>query len=254
MRRGETKGSRRLVVGIVLFGASFGIGLALTYALISSGTNQVVVEPGGDSADVSSKEKSRAPSVAIAPMNTPQGLPGVTSAPVPPAPTPPTPPKDTVINTPDTDTPDSKTDTPPGMDVEEKKDEIEVAANQPSSKETTPANVPAWKELKGKTCRVGLAEVGFQSLSLRRGKLRHGAKVSWQKSFSKRRRIGRIQADANPVVQVEGIGLDKEGQPAVAYVKIVETGKKGVISLQVEGKQIQLFPILGKDEKSVQVN
>jgi len=236
---------------MVLFGASFGIGLALTYALISSGSNPVVVEPGAASAEKSSSDGTRAPSVAIAPMQKTQGLPG--AAVMPPI-------SDAAALV------DTKNDMPTAeiAPVEEKtevapvaeneKNELEVASNLPEVKASAPTVSMGWKDLKGKTCRVGLAEVGFQSLSLRRGKLRHGARVSWKKSFSKSRRIGKIQVDANPVVLVQGVGLDDKGRPAVAYVKIVDSGKKGVISLQVEGKEIHLFPILEAEAKSAEVN
>lgn len=101
-----------------------------------------------------------------------------------------------------------------------------------------------WSGLVGKRCVVRLDEAGFSGLSVREGELRDGERVDWSSRFGKARKVGSIRAKGSATVLVEALGFGADGLPNAALVTL-DKGKRGVVSLQVEGKQVRIEPAPG---------
>lgn len=100
-----------------------------------------------------------------------------------------------------------------------------------------------WLGIRGTSCELGLAEVDFRSLSLRAGAFEHNRLVDWDDDFGDAKRLGVFRAEDSPRVEVLAIGFDRRGMPTAAHVKDESTGKTGVVALQTEGKLIPLRPV-----------
>lgn len=110
---------------------------------------------------------------------------------------------------------------------------------------TEPAQDPSWwSGLVGTRCVVLLAEVGFTSLSVRAGSLEDGERIDWGARFGKARKVGSVRANQGALVQLEALGYGADDTPNAALVTVLGAGKgvRGVMSLQVEGKQVRLEP------------
>lgn len=99
-----------------------------------------------------------------------------------------------------------------------------------------------WDHVVGRRCALALDEVGFASLSLREGTIRAGETATFEASFANNRRLTVFKAVEKPSVEVTALAFDENGQPSIAQVRDPRSGAAGVISLQVEGKQIRLVP------------
>lgn len=100
-----------------------------------------------------------------------------------------------------------------------------------------------WSGLVGTRCVVRLDEAGFSGLSVRDGAIEDGERIDWGSRFGKAKKVGSVRAKGSAVVLVEALGFGADGVPNAALVTV--PGRKtarGVISLQVEGKQIRLEP------------
>jgi hypothetical protein len=97
--------------------------------------------------------------------------------------------------------------------------------------------------IQGKRARIGLAEVGFNTLSLRDGSVENNAIVSWDDTFGNAKRLGMFRASEKPQVEVIALAFDAKGIPTVAHVRVPESGATGVIALQTEGKTLSLIPV-----------
>ena len=239
----------RALLGVLLFGGSFVVGLAGTWAWITS-------TPGGEGAGAAPPitADSPAPSeekglvaTAIIPAEAPDAPP---VAPEPssvkaeaPANNPaPAAPVDAPIQAP---APAPPTPAPAPA-------EVELAAVAGSAQPVVASNSAQiqakkapWMNLIGKRCSVSLDSVGFRSLSIREGELVSGAQVDWERDFGANARTHLLRANRDTAVDVLGIGLDESGSPRVAHVRSVKSGKTGVISLLVEDKRVPLVILDG---------
>ena len=128
---------------------------------------------------------------------------------------------------------DAKPATAPPVDL--------VKADEPPPAPPKPATW--WDKCRGTTCAVdfGLLTGG---LSLRRAHLLHGTTIDWEKDYAATERIGLLKVSRNQLVEVKGVALDAQGQPAAAEISFTEAGKKmsGVISLRPGDKTIRFVP------------
>ena len=81
-------------------------------------------------------------------------------------------------------------------------------------------------------------------LSVRRANVTHGTTIDWDQDFGSTERIGVLKVTKNKQVDVKGVALDAQGQPAAAEISFTEAGAKlsGVISLQPGDKTIRFVP------------
>lgn len=224
----------RALLGVLLFGGSFVVGLAGTWAWITS-------TPGGDGAGMAppmvadplvddASEKGLV-ATAILPIDAPENE-AVVTAPeaaverVNPV-------RDAPIQARQLKNPASRAQpvvalaAPVARPVEKKR------------------SAPLWSNLIGKTCSVSLDSVGFRTLSIRDGELESGSVVDWDRDFSTKARTHLLRAGKDTAVQVLGIGVDPAGAARVAHVRSVKSGKTGVISLLVEEKRVPLVILDG---------
>ena len=97
--------------------------------------------------------------------------------------------------------------------------------------------------IQGQECRVGLKEIGFRSLSVRKGSFQHGDVLDWESEYGKNLRISTLYAKRDPVVKVLALATNKDGGLEAALVQEKSSKKTGVIALFVEGKNIPLDPV-----------
>jgi len=100
-----------------------------------------------------------------------------------------------------------------------------------------------WDKCRGKTCMVDFG-ILTGGLSLRRANVTHGTTIDWDQDFGSTQRIGVLKVTKNKQVDVKGVALDAQGQPAAAEISFTEAGAKmsGVISLQPGDKTIRFIP------------
>jgi len=234
----------RALLGVLLFGGSFAIGLAGTWAWITS-------TPGGDGAGMApplaeTTETDESPgqgliATAIVPTEpAPEEAPVVEARPDPA----PTGSLDAPIQAPPTRQPaaaPAPAAPAPAM--------VAAAApvNQPAAaiRANNQGSRPGWANLIGKRCMVSLDSVGFRSLSIRQGELASGSLVDWDRDFGQNSRTHLLRAGRDTTVDVLGIGVDPSGLARVAHVRSVKSGKTGVISLLVENKRVPLVILDG---------
>lgn len=97
--------------------------------------------------------------------------------------------------------------------------------------------------IQGQECRVGLKEIGFRSLSVRKGSFQHGDVLDWESEYGKNSRISTLYAKRDPVVKVLALATNKDGGLEAALVQEKSSKKTGVIALFVEGKNVPLDPV-----------
>lgn len=100
-----------------------------------------------------------------------------------------------------------------------------------------------FEAIRGQECHIGLDEIGFRSLSLRRGSFRHGEQLLWEEAFADSPRITMLYAHKSPLVRVHALAFDQNGVPQAAHVQEKSSGREGVIALFVEGKKVPLNPV-----------
>lgn len=215
----------RFLIALLVFVGAFALGLFGTYALISRNAGQGIhAVPRPEAGGATQKSEARGadePAPAL-------GAVQVAAAPAQAAPSPLHP---MTAEAPHAaaPVPDAKLGT--------------LDDTRPAAQELTGA--PSWwSGLVGKRCVVLLGDVGFSALSVRDGEIADGDRVDWGGRFGKSRKVGSVRASKGALVQLEALGFGTDGTPNAALVTVLGRKKpvRGVISLQVEGKQVRLEP------------
>lgn len=94
-----------------------------------------------------------------------------------------------------------------------------------------------------KVCRIDFGGVAG-GISVRKGKLEHGAEVVWERDFGRSDKVGTLDADRTVKVEVLGIGLT-DGVPSAAYIsrKLKRGTQTGVIALKIGDRRLSLVPL-----------
>jgi len=117
-------------------------------------------------------------------------------------------------------------------------DEPDSAA--PALEEATPPTSDAWwDQCKGKVCIIDWGRVSG-GISVREGKIEHGAEIDWAADFAKADKVGTLEAKKNMKVEVLGIGMT-DGKPVAAWIKYKNIA--GVIALSIGDKAISFSPV-----------
>ena len=224
----------RALLGVLLFGGSFVVGLAGTWAWITS-------TPGGDGAGM-------APPMVADPTEDDASDKGMVATAILPIDAPE---QEVIVAAPEAVVERGN----PVRDAPIQAREVKEPAARPQPAVASAAPVvrpiekkrsaPLWGNLIGKTCSVSLESVGFRTLSIRDGELESGSVVDWDRDFSTKARTHLLRAGKDTAVQVLGIGVDPAGAARVAHVRSVKSGKTGVISLLVEEKRVPLVILDG---------
>ncbi|NUN14472.1 MAG: hypothetical protein HUU55_12650 [Myxococcales bacterium] len=210
----------KFLIGAAIFIGSFGLGLGTTYLVVSRvGTESPIAAPPSVSGSESTWPAPAASRSEVTELSVPA----------------------------------------PGKLAEVPEARVEVLQPQTvqpvveASAERVPAEQPRipeankwWDAVVGKRCTIALDEVGFASLSLREGTVGNGDNTTFETSFANNRRLTVFKAAENPSVEVIALAFDDLGRPSVAHVRDPRSNASGVISLQVEGKQIRLIPQLAE--------
>ena len=122
-------------------------------------------------------------------------------------------------------------------------DKAEIAKKTESQNLINSIDLSRFEAIRGRDCKIGLKEIGFRALSLRRGSFHHGDTLLWDDKFAKNKRISMIYASANPTVRVKGLAFGPDGIPQAAFVQEKSSGREGVIALFVEGQNVPLIPV-----------
>ena len=119
----------------------------------------------------------------------------------------------------------------------------EITKKEESRKLINSIDLSRFEAIRDQDCMIGLKEIGFRSLSLRRGSFQHGETLLWKDEFAKNKRISMLYASSSPVVRVKALAFSPEGILQAAHVQEKSSGKEGVIALFVEGQNVPLVPV-----------
>ncbi len=100
-----------------------------------------------------------------------------------------------------------------------------------------------WDSCVGKTCAVDWGEVRG-GISIRKGTIKHGARVDWKLRFGGAARIETVKT-TQKTFTVHGVGLGLDGLPTCAEVEYTRRGKtvRGIVALKLGSKRISMNPI-----------
>lgn len=223
---------RRILLIAVVFVAGFGIGYGITWLFVGSPERgEAVGEPRAD------RERPDGP---VAVQAVPAG-PDVAVAPQPDA---------TVQGAAAADAATAPSDVPQVAAVPDAAPAVaDVAAPAPevvAEVAPTPSEPTAVREIDvclNKVCRIDFGGVAG-GISVRKGKLEHGAEVVWERDFGRADKVGTLDADRTVKVEVLGIGLT-EGVPSAAYIsrKLKRGTQTGVIALKIGERRLSLVPL-----------
>jgi hypothetical protein len=220
---------RRILLIAVVFVAGFGIGYGITWLFVGSperGEAALLAQPRPE---------------AVAGQATAAQPAGVTAAPsadvVEPV-------AADVAATPDTASPQPDTAVAAVADTGPTALEVAAAPDVTVSPEVAaaPAESPLDRCLN-KVCRVDFGGVSG-GISVRKGKLEHGAEVVWDRDFGRADKVGTLDSEKNVKVEVLAIGLT-DGEPSAAYIsrKLKRSTQTGVIALKIGERRLSLVPI-----------
>lgn len=221
---------RRILLIAVVFVAGFGIGYGITWLFVGSPERgEAVGERRADrmrtDGQVDAQAVPAGPDAANAPQPDAASLAAVPDAATPPSDVP------QVALAPDA---------VPAVAV------ADVAAPAPEVVAEVAAAPSAPREIDvclNKVCRIDFGGVAG-GISVRKGKLEHGAEVVWERDFGRADKVGTLDADRTVRVEVLGIGLT-DGVPSAAYIarKLKRGTQTGVIALKIGDRRLSLVPI-----------
>jgi len=227
--------NKRLLVILGVFVAGFGVGYALTFFLVQS--------PGPAPA----LGESPVAAVATEPTAPPAGDPAPAPEPAPtevgtPSAAPPEPAADG--GAPATDVP-AEDPTPAPVEDVVAAAPVEPAAAPPEPPEEAPtpaATGPWWEVCKGRVCKADFGRVSG-SVTVRKGKLEHGAEVVWRDTFANADRAGSLPAKTGLDVEVHAVGM-QGASPVAAWITWRDGSRTttGVIALNIGDKVIAFRP------------
>ena len=116
-------------------------------------------------------------------------------------------------------------------------------APEPAPEPEPPKPTTWWDKCRGNTCMVDFG-ILTGGISIRRATVTHGTTIDWDRDFASTERIGVLKVSKNKQVDVKGVALDANGQPAAAEISFTEAGARlsGVVSLQPGDKTIRFIP------------
>lgn len=210
--------ARRYITVAVVFVVCFGLGYGATWLVVGSPDTPPAPVIADPSAPTREPTKAPEPTIAATSVAT------VAEA-------------DAVVAAPDAapSVTDEEVAGEPAADVAVV-EETQVA--EPEAAE--PAAASWWDACKGKVCIVDWGRVSG-GISVREGRIEHGADVDWAADFGKAEKVGTLEAKKNMKVEVLGIGMS-EGKPAAAWIKYKNI--TGVIALTFGDKSLSFQPIV----------
>ena len=116
-------------------------------------------------------------------------------------------------------------------------------APEPAPEPEPPKPTTWWDKCRGNTCMVDFG-ILTGGISIRRATVTHGTTIDWDRDFASTERIGVLKVSKNKQVDVKGVALGANGQPAAAEISFTEAGARlsGVVSLQPGDKTIRFIP------------
>ncbi|MBD90513.1 MAG: hypothetical protein CL940_09255 [Deltaproteobacteria bacterium] len=116
-------------------------------------------------------------------------------------------------------------------------------APEPAPEPEPPKPTTWWDKCRGNTCMVDFG-ILTGGISIRRATVTHGTTIDWDRDFAATERIGVLKVSKSKQVEVKGVALDANGQPAAAEISFTEAGARlsGVVSLQPGDKTIRFIP------------
>lgn len=217
---------RRILLIAVVFVAGFGIGYGMTWLFVGSPDRGAAGQPEPRAALKSEPSPAQPVQPAVAPDASVGGGDAVVAA----------------------DTSQAASDValavadagPRGSDAADAQAVVAVADAVKAPEVAAPREIDL---CLNKVCKIDFGGVSG-GISVRKGKLEHGAEVDWDKDFGRADKVGTLDSERNVKVEVLGIGLTG-GEPTAAYIarKVKRGTQKGVIALKIGDRRLSLVPL-----------
>jgi type IV secretory pathway VirB10-like protein len=221
---------KQLVAGAIVFCVGFGIGLGLTYLLLSKQpTDADTPDP------VHAEAVSQANPVVSSPSTEKTPAPGTDDSKTPPA-TEPAKPDGAAQPA----APADPSSAPQSPEPQKKPGAIDAPADESDPSLDQPAEPKWWEGLKGKVCKVDLGNA--RALIIRQGGVKDGEVINWSDRFGRNPRIGLMAKGELTGVLVHGVGISRNGDPTAAMITVEKQGRKttGIIALHTQGLRVSL--------------
>ncbi len=241
---------QRIIASVVVFSVGFGIGLGLTWALLSKQPADAAPQATGDDPQAAAQPAADLPTEPVEAVR--EATPPAADAPEPEAEQPGEEPAadepeadDPEADMPEAEAPAAKTPEAPAEEKVEpiKLQPVEEPEEDTAEPEPAPKSNAWWKGLSGKKVRIDLGKT--KALTIRRGELEDGEKLEWSRRFGTSPRVGLLYAAEKNFATVHGVAVNAAGTPVAAKVTVQQKGVEvtGIIALHTQGLKVTLYPV-----------